>query len=85
MRGILPSTSATVYSSFGYPLAHEDDAQRAVRAGLGIIEALGQLNTRLAQEGLCRADVEWAATRCAPPAPTQSRQGSATQVMLLFS
>src|SRR5262249_52319200 len=35
---------------FGYPLAHEDDAQRAVRAGLGIIEAVGQLNTRLARE-----------------------------------
>jgi len=35
---------------FGYPLAHEDDAQRAVWAGLGIIEALGQLNTRLEQE-----------------------------------
>ena len=35
---------------FGYPLAHEDDAQRAVRAGLGIVEALGQLNTCLAQE-----------------------------------
>src|SRR5262249_51443566 len=35
---------------FGYPLAHEDDAQRAVRAGLGIIEALGQLNTRLGPE-----------------------------------
>src|SRR5207237_2240723 len=46
---------------FGYPLAHEDDAQRAVRAGLGMIEALGQLKTRLAQEGL-------------RPAPTQSRQ-----------
>src|SRR5262245_56549243 len=25
---------------FGYPLAHEDDAQRAVRAGLAILEAL---------------------------------------------
>ena len=24
---------------FGYPLAHEDDAQRAVRAGLGRVEA----------------------------------------------
>src|SRR6516162_4866664 len=35
---------------FGYPLAHEDDAQRAVRAGLGMIEAVGQLHTHLAQE-----------------------------------
>src|SRR5499426_82526 len=25
---------------FGYPLGHEDDAQRAVRAGLGIVEAM---------------------------------------------
>jgi class 3 adenylate cyclase/predicted ATPase len=35
---------------FGYPLAHEDDAPRAVRAGLGMVEAMGQLNTRLARE-----------------------------------
>jgi class 3 adenylate cyclase len=35
---------------FGYPLAHEDDAQRAVRAGLDIVEAMGQLHTRLRQE-----------------------------------
>jgi len=35
---------------FGYPQAHEDDAQRAVRTGLGIIEAVGALNTRLEQD-----------------------------------
>jgi class 3 adenylate cyclase len=34
---------------FGYPQAHEDDAQRAVRTGLGIIEAVGALHTRLEQ------------------------------------
>lgn len=34
---------------FGYPLAHEDDAQRAVRAGLGIVEAVGQLNAGLTE------------------------------------
>jgi class 3 adenylate cyclase len=32
---------------FGYPQAHEDDAQRAVRDGLGIVEAMGRLNARL--------------------------------------
>jgi class 3 adenylate cyclase len=32
---------------FGYPLAHEDDAQRAVRAGLDIVATLPQLNARL--------------------------------------
>jgi len=35
---------------FGYPQAHDDDAQRAVRAGLGIIEAMDTLNGSLAQE-----------------------------------
>jgi class 3 adenylate cyclase len=35
---------------FGYPQAHDDDAQRAVRAGLGIVEAMDTLNRRLAQE-----------------------------------
>ena len=28
---------------FGYPEAHEDDAERAVRAGLALIEAVGRL------------------------------------------
>ena len=32
---------------FGYPLAHEDDAQRAVRAGLGIVDAMRELPQRL--------------------------------------
>jgi class 3 adenylate cyclase len=35
---------------FGYPQAHEDEVQRAVRSGLGMVEAVGTLNTRLAQE-----------------------------------
>src|SRR5262245_25684532 len=35
---------------FGYPQAHEDDAHRAVRTGLGILAAMGDLNKKLAQE-----------------------------------
>ena len=30
---------------FGYPQAHEDDAERAVRAGLAVIDAVGRLAT----------------------------------------
>ena len=35
---------------FGYPVAHEDDALRAVRAGLGILDAIHALHARLAQD-----------------------------------
>ena len=35
---------------FGYPQAHEDDALRAVRAGLGVIEAVDQLNVVLSEK-----------------------------------
>jgi class 3 adenylate cyclase/predicted ATPase len=75
---------------FGYPLAHEDDAHRAVRAGLGMVEALGQLNTRLEEEhgvqlavrlgvhtGLVVVGEVGGGTRQEGPegpAPTQSRQ-----------
>jgi len=40
---------------FGYPKAHEDDAQRAVWTALGIVEAIGTLNAELG-----RPDVELA-------------------------
>ena len=30
---------------FGYPEAHEDDAERAVRAGLGLVHAVGELKS----------------------------------------
>jgi class 3 adenylate cyclase len=32
---------------FGWPKAHEDDAERAVRAGLGIVQAVGALGSGL--------------------------------------
>jgi len=35
---------------FGYPQAHEDDPQRAVRAGLDILQNMDGLNTRLREE-----------------------------------
>src|SRR5712671_1100844 len=31
---------------FGYPRAHEDDAERAIRAGLGLIDAVGRLDVK---------------------------------------
>jgi class 3 adenylate cyclase len=34
---------------FGYPQAHEDDAQRAIRAGLGILAAIRDLSQELQQ------------------------------------
>jgi class 3 adenylate cyclase/DNA-binding winged helix-turn-helix (wHTH) protein len=36
----------TVLVYFGYPRAHEDDAERAVRAGLGVIDAVGCLDLK---------------------------------------
>src|SRR5215813_4403934 len=35
---------------FGWPQAHEDDALRAVRTGLGLLAALEPLNTRLKRD-----------------------------------
>ena len=33
---------------FGYPRAHEDDAERAIRAGLDLLESMRELNQTLA-------------------------------------
>src|SRR5947209_1410419 len=35
---------------FGYPQAHDDDAQRAARVGLIILAAMGELKTRLQRD-----------------------------------
>jgi class 3 adenylate cyclase len=35
-----------VLAYFGYPHAHEDDPERAVRAGLALIEPVGKLRTQ---------------------------------------
>ena len=36
---------------FGYPQAHEDDARRAVHAGLGLVEKMAELNKRRPRAG----------------------------------
>jgi TOMM system kinase/cyclase fusion protein len=39
---------------FGHPQAHEDDAERAVRAGMGVLRGLAAVNPRLeAEHGVC--------------------------------
>ena len=38
-----------ILAYFGYPIAHEDDAERTVRAGLDIIAAVARLETRAAE------------------------------------
>src|SRR5262245_604151 len=42
---------------FGYPQAHEDDAQRAVRTGLGMLAAMETLNTHLMRDTSIRLAV----------------------------
>jgi class 3 adenylate cyclase len=46
---------ALVY--FGYPYAHEDDAERAIRAGLAIAEAVGRLDTIAGPSGTLSARI----------------------------
>lgn len=46
-----------ILAYFGYPRAHEDDARRAVRAGLDLLAARGSLNDRLERDLGVRIDV----------------------------
>ena len=39
---------------FGYPQAHEDDAERAVKAGLELVAAVSALNTHAPLQTPCR-------------------------------
>ena len=41
-----------VLSAFGYPVAHENDAERAVRAALALVEAVGEVRSAETGEAL---------------------------------
>jgi hypothetical protein len=43
------SSPSTFWAYFGYPRAHEHDAERAVQAGLAIVEATPKLATAIAE------------------------------------
>jgi predicted ATPase/DNA-binding response OmpR family regulator/class 3 adenylate cyclase len=45
---VAPFSGDRVLAYFGYPEAHENDAERAVRAGLALIDAVAKLDIRLA-------------------------------------
>ena len=46
-----------VLAYFGWPLAHEDEAERAVRAGLGVAEAVGRLRMSDGGALACRVGI----------------------------
>lgn len=46
-----------ILAYFGYPSAHEDDARRAVRTALGVLDRLAVYNTRLKEERGLHLDV----------------------------
>lgn len=39
-----------IMSYFGYPLAHENDTERAIRAGLDVVEAVRELDAKIGKE-----------------------------------
>ena len=64
-----------VMAVFGAPVAHEDDAERAVRAGLRILEAIEELNGQTGAR-LCRcASASTPARRSSPRRPARAGRG----------
>ncbi len=63
---------------FGYPQPHEDDVERAIRAGLAILDALAALNERLAvgkrpKLAVCEFQIQCIVHRCVPSTPELRR------------
>jgi class 3 adenylate cyclase/predicted ATPase len=46
-----------VLAYFGWPAAHEDEAERAVRAGLGLVKAVGRLTAPNGEALACRVGI----------------------------
>ena len=53
---------------FGYPQAHEDDAEQAVRAGLAVADAVGRLQAPEPLRVRVGIGMSWARRRTSPPA-----------------
>ena len=47
---IVQSSDGAVTVSFGHPIVHEDDSRRAVRAGLALIETIGNSSAKFERE-----------------------------------
>src|SRR5262249_4169708 len=67
---------------FGYPQAHEDDPQRAVRAGLGILAAMQDLNQWLQQVKGLQLGVRMGIHTGLVVVGTMGRQGRQEQLAL---
>ena len=55
--GVAKTLGDSLLAYFGYPEAREDDAERAARAGLEIVEALGGLDLPAGVKARCRVGI----------------------------
>ncbi len=64
-----------VMALFGAPVAHEDDPERAVRAGLAMQAAMREINDGLERSTACASTCAWAST---PARSSPARSATAT-------